>query len=41
VAEEQKLPQTGSKDGRSALAAGFIGLAGMLSLLGFKKRKKN
>lgn len=40
-AAQNKLPQTGNKDSRSALAAGFIGLAGLLTLLGLRKRKHN
>jgi LPXTG-motif cell wall-anchored protein len=37
-----KLPQTGNKnENRSALATIFIGLAGLLSLFGFKKKRKN
>ncbi len=41
AAAQNKLPQTGNKDSRSALAAGFIGLAGLLALLGLRKRKHN
>lgn len=40
TASQPKLPQTGDHDNHAALAAGFMGLAGFMALLGLGKKRQ-